>query len=296
MSTEFWQTVMDQNSDAGFRAWGAELNAKLVAAGLVQTADTGQINWTTVTRAAANSNAGYEIWGFNDSLQGSAPIYLRLDFGSGSATNIPRIRLTVGTSTNGSGTIGGSATAVRTISASAGTTAGIANYASYLCIAEGFVGLVWKAGGSTAAYAWGGFMICRSCDSDGVPDGRGCHIIFHSNSGGANSDTANQSIRFTATAVVYSQNALVLSIYVPGNVTSSMVGSDFQAYLAWMVNPQVLPCFALCGVFLAELTLGNTFTATLVGGSARTYIQTDLQIGQTCETAGASVGLCMLWE
>lgn len=294
MATQFWSTVMDQNTDAGFRAWGAELNARLAAAGLVQTADTGQVNWATVARAAIASNAGFEIWRFNDAMQATAPIFLRLDYGSGSAQNIPRIRLTVGTSTNGAGTLGGAATAVRTVTAISGSTTGLANYPSYVCVASGFCGLAWKTTGSTSSYAWGGFMICRSCDTDGVPDARGCFIDYHSNSGNANSDMTSQSVRFTATAIVYPQQSIMQPIYVPGNVSSSMVGADFQIYLAWMINPQVLPVFGLCGAFPAELSKGVTATTTLVGGAPRTYIQLEKELGQSSETG--ELGLCMLWE
>ena len=296
MATQNWSTVMDQNTDAGFRAWGAELNAKLTAAGLVQTADTGQINWTTVTRAAINTDAGYEIWRFNDTQQSGAPIYLKLHFGSGSATNIPRIRLIVGTSSNGSGTIGGTVNTVRTVSASSGVTTGLSNYPSYLCVAEGFLGLVWKTDGAQigGSYAWGGFLITRTVDNDGVPDNRGCHIQFHSNSGGSASDMVTQSIRFTATAQVFTAQANVKCIFVPGFVTSSMVGSDFQAYLAWQHNPKVLPVFAACGVFPAELAFTNTASLTLLGVTAHTYIQMSLQLGIPANAS--SMGLCMLWE
>jgi hypothetical protein len=42
--------------------------AQIAAMGLVQTSDTGQINWVTVARPALNTIAGYEIWRFNDAF------------------------------------------------------------------------------------------------------------------------------------------------------------------------------------------------------------------------------------
>lgn len=295
MATEFWSTTMDQNSDAGFRAWGSELSARLAAAGLVKTSDTGQINWATATRAAANSNAGYEIWRFADTQQGTAPIFFRLDYGSGSSQNIPRIRLTVGTSTDGAGTITGTAGAVRTISASSGTTTGVSNFPSYLCVVDGYVGLAWKTSGSSSGqYAWAGFAICRSCDADGVPDARGALVLYHSNSGNPNSNSANQSFRYQATAAAYTQTAAVHTIFVPGAVTGSAVGSDFQMYLSWMINPQVLPAFGLAGAFVGELALGVTANVALVGPTPRTYIQLERQLGITA--TDSNLGLCMLWE
>jgi hypothetical protein len=36
-------------------AWGSGIAAQIAAMGLVQTSDTGQINWATVTRPAINT-------------------------------------------------------------------------------------------------------------------------------------------------------------------------------------------------------------------------------------------------
>lgn len=63
-------------TDAAFRTWGLAYNAKLAAAGLVQTADTGQIDWATVLAATAiNTVQGYEIWRFDDALQATVPVF-----------------------------------------------------------------------------------------------------------------------------------------------------------------------------------------------------------------------------
>jgi hypothetical protein len=94
-------------TDAVFRAWGVLFNAKLALAGLVQTADTGQINWTTVSTAVINTAAGYEIWRFNDTLQATAPVFLKIEYGSGAATTGPSIWLTVGSGSDGAGNLTG---------------------------------------------------------------------------------------------------------------------------------------------------------------------------------------------
>jgi hypothetical protein len=96
-------------SDAAFRAWGQAISAALAALGLVQTADTGQINWSTVTKPTVNATAqGYEVWRFADALQATAPVYVKIEYGSAtSSTTAPGIWVTVGTGSNGSGTITG---------------------------------------------------------------------------------------------------------------------------------------------------------------------------------------------
>lgn len=106
MPTAIFTVVPRNNTDAEFRAWGSALAAQFAAMGWVQTADTGQINWTTVLKpAAVNTFMGYEIWRMNDSLQATAPVFMRVDYGSSSNVLSAALNVTVGTGTNGAGVI-----------------------------------------------------------------------------------------------------------------------------------------------------------------------------------------------
>lgn len=96
------------DSDANFREWGKKLSDAIVACGLVLVADTGSINWTTVTTGA--SKRGFEIFRFNDTLQSTAPIFIRIDYGQGSYADAA-VWWTVGTGTDGSGTVTGNPSA-----------------------------------------------------------------------------------------------------------------------------------------------------------------------------------------
>lgn len=91
--------------DAGFRAWGKAISDALTAVGLVQTADTGQIDWATIVRGSANVDWGYEIRRFDDPLQATAPIYLKIGYGAQSSVTSPQISVQVGKGTDGAGTI-----------------------------------------------------------------------------------------------------------------------------------------------------------------------------------------------
>lgn len=95
-------------SDAEFRVWGTEVNAALAALGWLQTADTGQVNWTTATRPTlSNQKAGYEIWRANDALASQAPFYLKLTYGSCGGASRPRIWVQMGTGSDGAGNLTG---------------------------------------------------------------------------------------------------------------------------------------------------------------------------------------------
>lgn len=96
------------SSDANFRSWGSYIATRLLAVGHVKTGDTGQIDWATVTApASANVYQGYEIWRFDDSLQASAPVYIKIEYGSSSAAANPAIRVQFGSGSNGSGSLTG---------------------------------------------------------------------------------------------------------------------------------------------------------------------------------------------
>lgn len=116
------------STDAEFRTWGGGVSAAIAAVGLVKTADTGQINWTTVlTPPGASTYQGYEIWRFNDSVQATAPIFFKLEYGSGSTTGRPAFRLTVGKGSDGAGTLT-SVLLPATVIAAGGTSSTASNW------------------------------------------------------------------------------------------------------------------------------------------------------------------------
>jgi len=108
MATDIRSLPAYWNNDADFRTWGLGINAQFAAIGLIQAPDTGQINWTTVLRpAGSNVFAGYEIWRFNDSLQATKPVFIKIEYGSGNNAVRVGLAFTVATATNGAGTMTG---------------------------------------------------------------------------------------------------------------------------------------------------------------------------------------------
>lgn len=297
MTTQSWSTRIRHDSDATFREWGLEFNTKLAAAGLVQTADTGQINWTTVLRPGAGVDAGYEVWRFNDALQATAPIFFRIAYGTFGDATAPRMRFTVGTGSNGSGTITGTALTIqRDVHQDSGQVTDVARQ-SYLCVVAGFFGFNWKAGsGPTEA----SFFICRTCDSNGAPTAVGAMV--HWGIGNSGAITARQSLRFAAPAQAFTAQTLVAAGALgmnPQCPTSSQSGTDIQVFLGWTITPTAIPLFGVCGVLRSELNTGGTFQATLVGSTPRTYITLNDPAGPFGQVTVASDGglnIAMLWE
>lgn len=100
----------DDSTAANFREWCQWIHDSFVAAGWIQTADTGQI---TIASAAApttyNQVIGYEVWRMNDALHVVGfPVYCRVAYGSnstGSGAHNVTAQFDVGFSTDGAGNI-----------------------------------------------------------------------------------------------------------------------------------------------------------------------------------------------
>lgn len=104
--------TFDASTDALFRAFFQFWHDGFANGNWIQTSDTGQINLTTVTKpVAANTVAGYEVWRMDDALQATAPVFLKIEYGTGAANaSTPGIWYTFGTGSDGSGTLTGTTT------------------------------------------------------------------------------------------------------------------------------------------------------------------------------------------
>jgi hypothetical protein len=99
----------NNTTNAQFQAWGSTISNAISNSGwLIATGVGTQINWATVAAPGASNTAqGYEIWKMNDSLQGTAPIYLKIEYGSGGASAGPGLWVTLGNGANATGNITG---------------------------------------------------------------------------------------------------------------------------------------------------------------------------------------------
>lgn len=290
MTTQTYTAVIDHTSDAGFRAWGAALSANLAAAGLVQTADSGQINWSTVTRPSTSTAGGYEIWRFADSS-----LYLKIEYGTGSGANTPNGWITVGTGSNGSGTITGqSSTRSTWMVGNAAAASTSTTYTTYICRTANVIGVVFGANANGGIYPMGYFVVGKTVDGNGDADSTGFGVLRSSGSGLNNPSL--QTVRTAATAATF--NDTTNCILFAGNPSSSLDGADVQAYLMWLNAPRMTPFAWACGYVIAEITELNTFSVALVASASHTY----LALGQLSSSAqlngqsGTTYSIAMIYE
>lgn len=131
MTTLTDNTIIASNSTAAqFRAWAQFIDAAFKL-GFVQTADSGQVDLATVAApSSSNVSMGYRVYRTNDAL---TPLFFRVEYGSGSISTYPGIWLTIGTGTNGAGTISGTVLLTRTQIANANSDTST----QHLCFASG---------------------------------------------------------------------------------------------------------------------------------------------------------------
>ena len=316
MTTFTNSPALTMASDAGFRAILVEYTTRMAAVGLVQTADTGQIDTATVTRAAANSDAGYQIWRFNDSLQATAPIFIKLFWGTaGANTRFPRLRVQIGTGSNGSGTLTNPSSVV--IMSTASTSAFASTLPHYYCATDGFFGMALAHGHTTAGMAGAAVLISRTVDADGEPDGRGVIVVGSGQGlGGTNAHTcATITGRFGSPNIwTYNTGDSILA----GGASIGMGSYDFStsALNGAGVDTLMYPAIQIVGgryeqfnciawAFKGEIGgLAATATHTLIGTRSRTYINMQnaaqsIVLGLGATTSGSSAvlaDLLMAWE
>lgn len=172
-----------------------ELNAKILAAGLVSADDGGALDINSVAALPAmGTYAGYKLFAFDDALQSSLPVIVKVEYGVGKIALVdssgnntyntfPRARFSL--------IVGGAAaparwpcpTGVDTHSGSPTATLSIVPGRSYIVYSpeKGFFGVVSGAGAYYADYfnssMRGGvatFFVGRTTDASGTPTADGC--------------------------------------------------------------------------------------------------------------------------
>lgn len=112
MATATVSKFYDNSIDANFISWAKTISDQFTAFGWTKVADTGNINWASMTRpTGANTAQGYEIWAPNDALQATDAFMLKIEYGGGASPLYPSIWVTMGNGSNGSGTLSGNVTA-----------------------------------------------------------------------------------------------------------------------------------------------------------------------------------------
>lgn len=269
------------NDTTRFRAQGLWMSQQLDNL-WPKTADTGQIDWATVTApTGADDYRGYEIRTSNDGLK---TVYLKIEYGSGYGAYSWALRFTLGSGSNSSGTLTGATGAVimRTATTYPGTdvmpgTIAIAGSTGRLS----FLLTETRPGGDTYfGYTeyWGGVAIIqRFTDASGTDTEDGVLVITQAEDGGQYGARISsiewydgaESLAQTVTRGIATEGSRMLSTFVK-TVKGSASYIPVYAF-AFQTTREIIPVRDMVFVPRAYQTFNSTGTFQHAGAS-RTFV------------------------
>lgn len=260
------------STDAKFRTWGSAISAAIVASGLTVTTDTGQINWTTVTKPTATvTKAGYEVYKFNDTLQSTKPIFFRIDYGSSTVAsgNGPNTWLTVGTGSDGAGNITGTALGLAvtasplSTSSSAPDVASVSVGASYSTGAGACLILCGFPVSGQATLSCGFWALSRTSDTSGNPTSSGL-AIFIKPSG----SSALVCVSYDVSTAYAARNVGSASLSTAASISG---GTTIQLYRNYAIAPTPIPILGALSYYTTDVSTGAIFGAAPFGSTSHNY-------------------------
>jgi hypothetical protein len=281
-------------SDASFRLWINEIHNALLAFGWTQTADTGQINFSTVTRPTAiNTYQGFAVYQMGDSLQATCAVFMRLDFGTAATTDGPAIKvgLCIG-STNGSGTLTGNVATQYVSSNNTATTT------TYPC----------RCAGSSSSFRcnfWGNersnsgfiFAIERDLNTSGAETSLGVNFLTCSPTGNFTTSTSQFLELAGGTGPVENKWYALLSAQGSQSDEYGRVGvAPVRCTLGPFRNPMKTIL-----LYSVDDYYHSTTNPVTIYGVSHTYLMTYAQFGAITTNnqlngLNTGCGIAMLWE
>lgn len=215
---KYTATVLSPNDTvtANFLAWAKPISDIMLAGGWVQTSDTGQVNWGTVTASAGMDV--YEIWRSNDGGGGLSEIYIKIEWGIGVTTTIPQLWVTIGFGSDGSGNITGTPIPRTSIIALL-SPATAANGVHTLSVGTGWIAMCLFGTHTKTSAA---FTVERTIDNTGTFNNEIMRFF-------TNQQSATGTSRIVAPSVLYAEGLYNTISLLPANsIQSGKVGLNLM--------------------------------------------------------------------
>ena len=305
-------------TSAAVALWIEDLRQAILEVGLVQTADTGQFNAATFTTTdpgtnstAANAMAdvdAYMVFRFNDALQATHPIFIRISIirgvGTSSTGHTPTSRIYVGTSTDGAGNITG--VTGNTYSSRGSTTGQLPfgrtqSWASY-SQTKGFFGIMFNPyqWHTSAFMAPVHFFVERIPDVNGAPSDVGFTLFSDRNplaAGGYAGEYAALSA-IEATTIVYSTSSVFSSndTAIPYFHAVENVGADMFFTSACHQTPYPVRSNGVGMINKGIITRGAEFDVVVYGATSSHFVAEDEYCGLRPNPANTSGVVAFMFE
>lgn len=293
MATQVSTALLPDNStNASTRAWIQFIHDIFVAAGLIQTADTGQIPSIAAltTPAGASTSLGYEIWRFNDGL---AAVYFKIEYGStsGSANN-PGVWLTIGTGSNGAGAITGILYArQQQIFTTANNSNTFTSFGSGGGGSRFALSMFNRSDGTNSTTYWG-FGLERSKDTTGADTVEGLNLVIF---GSGLAGVRTQLLPFVGSVVAQDTSFRCLC---PSAGSTSSNGADVFMYPHYpMITIPKNPGLNFMTYFTADYVPLVSVNPVVIYGANHIMMPTGTNgSGSSVQPANANVYIAMRYE
>jgi hypothetical protein len=283
MGTHSFSAPIGSVSQANFEAFANNIYNGLIAAGAIQTADTGQYAIPFAeTYPTVNGQDAPGYWMFRQPGPSHAifPIYYKITLGrSGSSANM-KVSVQSGIATDGAGTFVGTATGLEVVSIN-GATINTGAYPWYFCVNDEvfwFACCIGAMANTTQGFVpLGCYFATRWQTPAGAVDPEaGWCWLRQTNGSSSNNSARIGSVNAAGTTVMDNVSNKPCGIF-PGHIASdSNVDGRPQVVNMFYRTPanlqtRVVP--NICAMLDSEMGgVGTTFTAALVGDVLRTNI------------------------
>lgn len=173
MATTSFVSAPTNATLAQFKAWAQGLSDALTTVGVVRSADTGQITWASVVAVpGVSAYAGYEIRVL--STPAGHPLYIKIEYGTGTSAAFPALRIQIGTGTDGAGGLTGNLSNQFVLALTGSSSSTSTSYVSGSTSRVSFV-VFGEGSGSNFAMA---LCVGRTKNDAGVDTDDGANIVI----------------------------------------------------------------------------------------------------------------------
>lgn len=164
MATLHTTAVRDNSTLANFKQWAQIISNFMTTIGWTQTADSGQVNWSTIATVPGINSFVYEMWKPGDAL---TSFVLKIEYGTQSTSGRPAMRLSIGAGSDGTGNLTGFIGGPFTIPTGVPVTSAVTQWDCYLSGDSGRVGIaMWVNDTANTGPVF--FGVARSKNSSGA--------------------------------------------------------------------------------------------------------------------------------
>ena len=281
MTTKAWTAPMKNSSAEDYKAWVSSFSEALTEVGFPKSADTGQLDIGAISSVpAAGTPSGYEVRYLDDSLHGTAPLYVKIEYGTGDA-GCPGLWITAGTGSDGAGTL----TGIWAGRKDCGFSAAPRNlvFTCYACATEGAAWIVFGESAISDDFTYGlSFVLLRTTDEAAEPTAVGAVMYSRIERafGGSAIPIIPTTVRFSpwqvrggvgASGNLFGSGGLYcVSSYLGGPTTTP--SGDRQVVTHFAPFPEIRPVPQIASAYpIDSLASGTEFSTAIVGTTPRTY-------------------------